>query len=706
MATLSLNTFSVGAPTLSRPHKLKKELGLLNVYAIAAGATFSSGFFLLPGLAYVEAGPAVVLSYLIAAIILVPALCCQAELATAMPRAGGIYYFLDRAMGPLMGCIGGIGTWLTMILKAAFALVGIGAYLSVFFPNIPLLPISLVMALIIGAMNLGAVKAAATVQVGLVILLMGILCWFLGVGSQHVEVTHFDGFFDKGAQSIFATAGLVFVSYLGIGKIASVSEEVKNPERNLPLAMFLALATAIIFYSVGICVMVGVIPPETLSGNLKPAATAAKIFLGPTGNIVIVVAALLAFSSVANASIMSGSRYPLAMSRDDIFPKRFARINKHGVPVYSICFTVALIMVCLICFDAKKIAKLAGAFQLLLFAFNCLAVIIMRECKVDSYDPSFRSPFYPWLQILGFFLPFLLISQMGLLPISFTFALMAFGTGWYFKKVHGNVTRVGAIYHIFERLGQKRFEGLDSELRGILKEKGLRACDPFDEVVARADVIDLGEDQSFEDMVQAASVLLTKRVPATFDELNDGFLRATGMGSTPVSQGAALPHLRLANLDHTEMVLVRARQRVYIPPETGAGKVDEEAQRVTAVFFVISPLNNPAQHLRMLAEIAGRVDSEKFAESWLAATTDQQIKEILLRDERYLSIHLVPGSAAGKLIDKTLRNLPLGDDCLVAMIRRGDVTFVPHGPSVLRADDRLTIIGSPEGIEKLRQQYR
>ena len=101
-----------------RKHKkLKKELKLVDVYAIAAGTTLSAGFFLLPGLAAQQAGPALVIAYVIAAIPLIPAMLSIVELATAMPRAGGVYYFLDRSLGPLVGTIGGLGTWLALILK-------------------------------------------------------------------------------------------------------------------------------------------------------------------------------------------------------------------------------------------------------------------------------------------------------------------------------------------------------------------------------------------------------------------------------------------------------------------------------------------------------------------------------------------------------------------------------------------------------------
>ncbi|MEX2573063.1 MAG: amino acid permease, partial [Balneolaceae bacterium] len=117
-------------PVLSNKKRLRKELNLFDVYAISTGAMFSSGFFLLPGLASAEAGPAVVLAYFIGGIMVLPAMLSASELATAMPRAGGPYYFLDRSLGPMIGTVGGLGTWFALIFKSAFALIGMGAYLS------------------------------------------------------------------------------------------------------------------------------------------------------------------------------------------------------------------------------------------------------------------------------------------------------------------------------------------------------------------------------------------------------------------------------------------------------------------------------------------------------------------------------------------------------------------------------------------------
>ena len=106
---------------------LKKDLGLVDVFAIAAGAMISSGLFVLPGIAFQKAGPAMILSYVLAGLLVIPAMLSKAELATAMPKAGGSYFFVERSLGPLLGTVAGLLSWFSLALKAAFALVGIGA---------------------------------------------------------------------------------------------------------------------------------------------------------------------------------------------------------------------------------------------------------------------------------------------------------------------------------------------------------------------------------------------------------------------------------------------------------------------------------------------------------------------------------------------------------------------------------------------------
>tara|TARA_B100000315_G_scaffold106964_1_gene98164 strand:- start:30684 stop:32789 length:2106 start_codon:yes stop_codon:yes gene_type:complete len=690
---------------LDKSRRLKKQLTLLNVYAIVVGATLGDGFFLLPGIAAEQAGPAVVLCYLIAVLPLIPAIFSVVELSTAMPRAGGVYYFIDRSTHPLLGTIGGLGTWCALTLKISFALIGMGVYINLFFPNVAIIPLASCLALLFGLINLFSAGKSGSLQVIMVFGLLTCIGWFIAAGSFHIEPNHFTGFFHKGTEAFLSTAGLVYISYIGITKIASVSEEIKDPERNLPLGIFLAMITVVIVYALGTLVLVGVVPPQKLFGSLTPVADAANILAGSWGVRITATAALLAFLSIANAGIMSASRYPLAMSRDHILPQYFTSVNKSGIPDRGIYITIAMVLLILFLFDPLKIAKLASAFQLLMFSLICLAVIVMRESRIESYDPGYRSPLYPWMQIFGMFAPFVLIFEIGMISLLFTFGLVLLSAVWYFWYARDKVERLGAMYHIFERIGQRRFGGLDRELRGILVEKGLRGSDPFDEVITQAQVIMLSKKTTFEQAVFRASDLLSQHLPYTAGQLTKRFLEDTKLGITPVTRGLALPHLRLPNIKRSEMVLLQCRPGIVIDKNMQIPDTGYTSGPIHAIFFLVSPQENPGQHLRILSNIAGHADDDRFIPDWLSASNENQLKKLFLKDKNFLSIRIKTDSQSAPFIGKAIGDLELPENCLIAFILRINKTIIPRGDTVLYEKDLITFIGEPHAIEQVYNQY-
>lgn len=646
-----------------------------------------------------------VLAYILAAIPLIPAMFSVSELATAMPRAGGAYYFLDRALGPYMGTIGGIGTWLVLILKVAFALIGMGAYVGLFVPDLPLTPFAVVIAVVLAIVNLVGAKKSGGLQIVMVLVLLAILVVFLGGGLVEIQPANFRNFFAAGFDSIIATAGMVYISYAGVTKVTSLAEEIKDPERNLPRGMFLAFGTSMLIYLLGTLIMVGVVPMEELQGNLTPVATAADYTMGRSGVILLSLAALLAFVSVANAGMMSASRYPLAMSRDHLIPRIFRKQGKFGTSFSSILLTLATIILILVLFDPMRIAKLASAFQLLMFALVCLAVIVMRESQIPSYDPGYKSPFYPWMQIVGILSPLYLVVEMGALPILFSVGMIVAASLWYFFYARSRVARTGAIYHVFERLGRRRHHDLDTELRGILREKGLRIEDPFDEIVARSLVFDLQGEASFEDVVKQVAEQLQFRVHLSAEEILSQVMEGTRVGATPVTRGVALPHFRTDRIEQAEMVLVRARQGISMSTYNPLTHEEQDEARVDAIFFLVSPENNPTQHLRILARIAERVDEESFAVEWAEARQEKEVRHCLLHDDLFLSVQVSERSPARVLIDQPLSALHPPKGCLVAMLSRDGQSFVPNDSTILKAGDRLTIIGEPKGLAELNVYF-
>ena len=699
-------------------HRLSKELTLLDVYVIGTGSMLSAGFFLLPGIAASKTGTSVVLAYLLASLLAIPALLSKAELATAMPRAGGVYYFLDRSLGPIVGTVGGLGTWLVLVLKSAFALIGMGYYVALFV-RFPADSVALALTVLFVVLNLLGAKESSGLLRVLVILVLGFLSLLVlqGVvaltGGPGAEAFHgnpepfFTGEGVPGKGLVF-TIGLVFISFAGPIKVASISEEVQDPDRNLPLGMFLALLTAAAVYVVGVWLMTAVIPTEAFHVDRTPVASAGeRLFAwlpGPVALSLVLIPAIAGLAAAGNAGILSASRYPLAMGRDRLIPDAFGRIGRTGSPTLALLATGALMALVILTLDVEQVAKLGSTFLLLIFSLVNLAVIVMRESRIEAYDPGFRSPGYPWVQLVGLLAPALLIAVMGLMPIVFTVGLVGLCLAWYFKYARDRVVRSGALLHWFERLGQGRFEGLDPELRGILKEKGVRAEDAFDEVVARAFTLELAEGETFERATQRAAARLAQRLPASAGHLAEGFLHGTQTGATPVSHGTALPHLRVPGAMAPEMVLARSLTGLTV--EIGDQFTDERhGTLIHAIFFLVSPEENPGQHLRLLAGVAGRADDDDFMDAWLAAEDPTDFREAVLRDERFMSLFLAERGPSSVLVGKALKDVQWPQGTLVALVRRDGEILIPSGGTVLTVGDRLSIVGESDGIQAVRARF-
>jgi len=702
--------------TPSSHRRLKKELGLFDVFAVSTGAMFSSGFFLLPGLAAAQAGPSVALAYLIAGVLILPAMFSAGELATALPRAGGAYYFLDRSLGPLAGTIGGLGTYFALTLKTAFALIGIGAY-AAFFVDLPIKAVAIALTLVFVVINIVGAKETTTLQRILVSILLVVLAFFTIQGLMYVgwdqpaslTLERQTPFLRFGLDGLLSTVGFVFVSYAGLTKVASIAEEVKNPDRNIPLGMMLSLGITTFIYVAGVFIMVSVLEFGDLSADLTPVATAADQFFswlpGRWGLMLIVIAALAAFASTGNAGLMSASRYPLAMARDRLLPAWFATLGRYNTPFPSIVVSGGIMILFILVLDAEGIAKLASAFQLLIFIFLNLAVIVMRESRIQSYDPGYRSPWYPWVQLFGMITSGALIAYMGWMAILFTLGVIIVCVTWYQWYAKDNVRRDGAIYHWFSRLGQRRFEGLDVEFRGILKEKGLRGEDPYEQIIARSFVLDMEQPKDFSEVVEDVAALLARRLPTSETDIVERIMAGTRVGATPVTRGVALPHFRTEMLEQPELVLVRSSYPVHVPGDDPLTDVVEEDKKVKTLFFLVSPESNPGQHLRILAQIAGRVDEDSFQQDWVQAADEQELKEVMLRNDRSLTVNVSDKEAASWRSSRVM-DLGLPGSCLVALVQRdGEVEF-PRGSTRFRDGDRVTVIGEPEDIKTLRSQLR
>lgn len=439
------------------PTGLERDLGLYAIVTISVGAMIGSGIFVLPGLAFKIAGPAVILAYLLAGLVVLPAALSKAEMGTAMPESGGTYLYIDRAMGPFFGTIAGIGAWFSLVFKSAFALVGLGAYLLIALPDASVTPVALGLGTALIVVNVLGVKQSGRLQSVIVTVVLVVLLVYIADGLTFVNSTRYHPFFGTGGGGLIAATGFVFVSYAGVTKIASIAEEVEDPGRNLPLGILISIGLMMLVYTFIVFVVVGVSDPSVLKDTLTPMAVGAEQFFGQTGDVLIVVVAVLALTSMANAGILSSSRYPLAMSRDSLAPPAFEVVSdRFRTPTAAIGITGAILLFLIAFVPVIQLAKLASAFQILVFSMVNLALIAFREADLGWYDPAFESPGYPWVQLFGIGGGLVLLTGMGTLPLVGAVGIILVGVAWYRVYGRAKTGREGAALDAIRRRADQR----------------------------------------------------------------------------------------------------------------------------------------------------------------------------------------------------------------------------------------------------------
>jgi amino acid transporter/mannitol/fructose-specific phosphotransferase system IIA component (Ntr-type)/nucleotide-binding universal stress UspA family protein len=418
-----------------------------------------SGIFVLPGLAAAKTGPLVWLAYLVAGLTVLPAALSKSELATAMPTSGGTYVYLERTFGPLAGTISGIGLWLSLLLKSAFALVGFSAYLSV-MADFPEKAVALTLLVAITVLNILGVNIISKMQK---FILAGVLFALLvlslvGVARIQPELLEFG--LTKGFHGFLAATAFVYVSYAGVTKVAAIAEEVKDPDRNLPLGILISWLTVMSIYVFVVFVLVNTVPLDDLTHfegtdkpDLHPIYTMTVIIAGETAGIVAAVFAVVTMVSMAVAGLLAASRFPFAMSRDKLLPPQIQKVNQTFLtPVTSILLTASVMALSILFLPVEQIAKLASAFMILAFMFVCGTVIVLREIASQWYQPRFRSPLYPFMQILGIISGVILLYAMGLTSLFAIGCIVLVGAASYFGYGRRRTSRRGVI----AKMGQRR----------------------------------------------------------------------------------------------------------------------------------------------------------------------------------------------------------------------------------------------------------
>ena len=493
--------------------KLERTLSLPGAIAVSIGGMLS-GIFVLPGLAVGITGSSVWLAFLVAALCILPAVLSKSELGTAMPKSGGTYVYIERAFGPLFGTIAGIGLWLSLLLKSAFSLVGLSAYLYVVV-NIDeayTKAIALLALLLIFLLNVFGLKKVEKTQLFIVSVSIISLIVITVLGFNSFDSILTEPVFSDGSNGFIAGVAFLYISYAGVTKIAAIAGEIKNPAKNLPLTMIISLFLITTIYCFVALALVGNVEASILATDIKPIHTLFQTIGGNTFGLIAGVVGVLTLMSMANSGVLASSRFPFAMSKDGLLPSYLAGINSRFMtPVSAILTTSTLIALAIIFLDVVKIAKLASAFKVLMFIFNELTVIVLRETNAQWYKPTFKSPMYPFVQIFGILSGIVLLAFLGVMPVVSVIGVVVLG--FLIFLVYGSKS---------DRSGVASSYGILSFFRkdaSKIREYSEEIDNTEDAITTKAEVVVplLGDETSPETLVEMAAALKSTNEVQAFD---------------------------------------------------------------------------------------------------------------------------------------------------------------------------------------------
>ena len=517
--------------------KLQRTLTLPTAIAISVGGMLS-GIFVLPGIAVGITGSSIWLAFLVAALCILPAVLSKSELATAMPKSGGTYVYIERAFGPLFGTVSGLGLWLSLLLKSAFSLVGLSAYLYVVVQIdeglskiVALISLGLILIL-----NVFGVKKVGNTQLAIVSISIISLLLVIAFGFNSFDSEMLSPVFSDGNYGFISAVAFLYISYAGVTKVAAVAGEIKNPEKNLPRSMLISLFLITAVYVLVALVLVGNVEASALSTDIRPIYTLSKVLGGETFGYAAGVVGVITLLSMANSGVLASSRFPFAMARDKMLPGFFGTVNSRFLtPINSIIVTCIIIGLAVFYLDVEKIAKLASAFKVMMFVSVNLAVIVLRETSAQWYNPKYKSPFYPYVQLFGIVSGFVLLFYLGFMPIVSVAGI--FVLGFFIFLAYGKNTNRKGVFSNYGFLSFL-FKGSSSGQDLADNKQSTSSIEDISNTNAEIVVPLLGDETSTEMLVEMASSINDKSKINTINLLevpNQTFLEAIDL-DTPTSE--------------------------------------------------------------------------------------------------------------------------------------------------------------------------
>jgi amino acid transporter len=430
--------------------ELKRSIGLFQLTLFGVGATIGTGIFVILTDAVPEAGPAVILAFVMAGVVAGLTAICYAELAGAVPVSGSSYSYAYATMGEAVAVVVAACLLLEYGVSAAGVAVGWSQYLNELLDNLFGFTIpedfsqapeqggifnvpAFVLIWLCALLLLRGASESAKVNAVMVLIKVAVLILFIAVGVTGWSSDNLSDFSPAGFEGITTAAGIIFFTYIGLDAVSTAGEEVKNPRRNLPLAIIFALITVTTLYVLVAIVAVSAQPVGEFEGQEAGLAAILEDVTGSTWPATVLAAgAVISIFSVTLVVIYGQTRILFAMSRDGMIPRFFHRLNPRTLtPVPATIFVAVILSVLAGVVPIDFLFEMTSIGTLVAFMIVSIGVIVLRRTAPDL-PRGFRVPLYPVLPILSVIGCLWIIQDLRVVTIWVFIIWSTIALLWYF----------------------------------------------------------------------------------------------------------------------------------------------------------------------------------------------------------------------------------------------------------------------------------
>lgn len=335
---------------------------------------------------------------------------CYAELSSMHEDSGGPYAYAKAYLGRWPSIIIGWANWGAWICASAYVGIGLGQYAQVFLPGIDHRMIASTVIALFVVVNLFGLKVSGTFQVSIMFLEVLALIWFIIIGGQNINTSSFESFAPNGWWAVIPAALIGFLALTGWDAIVVAAEEMLNPTRDIPRAIFYSLVVVFAVYAGLLIVINGVLTREQILVTESPVADVAKIILGPSGLMIITGVIVIALTATVNSFLIVISRSSYVLARDDFAPRWLGRTSRHGVPWVAVVAAGAAQIGMTWFSDLRTAVAGTGVLYTITFIGSIACLFIARKRGVHR---SFSTPGYPFVPIMALALCVVFIVSAG-----------------------------------------------------------------------------------------------------------------------------------------------------------------------------------------------------------------------------------------------------------------------------------------------------